>query len=249
VYTYNGIDYTLPGQYVVDTISAGSGCDTILILDLIVNPLDTTYIDTFICTSGVYTINGMDYTMTGEYLIDTISGGIECDSVRILRLVVNDFNELTVSEEICEGEIYTINSMDFTMTGLYTIDTLAGPGGCDTVLFLDLVVNPLPTANAGADLTLDCDVLTVTLNGSATGGSPLWTGPDIDAGNETDLTPEVSLPGTYTLTVTSADGCTASDIAIVNLDPQSVIANAGIDDSLSCNVTQITLQGSPLGPD
>jgi len=249
VYTYNGTDYTLPGQYVVDTITASSGCDTILILDLIVNPLDTTYIDTFICTGGVYTINGMDYNMTGEYLIDTIPGGIGCDSVRILRLVVNDFNELTISEEICEGETFTINGMDFTMTGLYTIDTLAGPGGCDTVLFLDLVVNPLPTANAGADLTLDCDVLTVTLNGSATNGSPLWTGPDINAGNETQLMPEVSLPGTYILTVTSADGCMASDSVVVNLDPESVIANAGMDDSLSCNVTQITLQGSPLGPD
>jgi len=249
VYTYNGMDFTLPGQYVVDTITAAVGCDTILILDLMVNPLDTTYIDTFICTGGVFTINGMDYTMTGEYLIDTIPGGVGCDSVRILRLVVNDFNELTISAEICEGEIYTINGMDYDTTDLYTVDTLAGPGGCDTVLFLDLVVHPLPTANAGADLTLDCDVLTVTLNGSATGGSPLWTGPDINPGNETQLMPEVSLPGTYILTVTSAEGCIAVDSVVVNLDPQSVIANAGIDDSLSCDVLQITLQGSPLGPD
>ena len=139
--------------------------------------------------------------------------------------------------------------MDYDTTDLYTVDTLAGPGGCDTVLFLDLVVHPLPTANAGADLTLDCDVLTVTLNGSATGGSPLWTGPDINPGNETQLMPEVSLPGTYILTVTSAEGCIAVDSVVVNLDPQSVIANAGIDDSLSCDVLQITLQGSPLGPD
>jgi len=249
IYTYNGIDYTVAGQYVIDTLSAAVGCDTILILDLFVNPLDTTYIDTFICTGGVYTIGGIDYTTTGEYLIDTIPAAIGCDSVRILRLVVNDFNELTVSEEICEGETLTINGMDFTMTGIYTIDTLAGPGGCDTVLFFDLVVNPLPTANAGADLTLDCDVLTVTLNGSVSGGSPLWAGPDINTGNETQLMPDVSLPGTYILTVTSADNCIAIDSVIVNLDPESVIANAGIDDFLSCDVLQITLQGSPLGPD
>jgi hypothetical protein len=108
-----------------------------------------------------------------------------------------------MSEFICEGDTFTINGMDYTTTGMYNVDTLTGPNSCDTILTLDLVVNALPTANAGADLTLDCDVQSVTLNGSATGGSPLWTGPDINAGNETQLMPVVSLPGTYILTVTS----------------------------------------------
>ena len=72
VYTYNGMDFTLPGQYVVDTITAAVGCDTILILDLMVNPLDTTYIDTFICTGGVFTINGMDLSLIHILSTDVI---------------------------------------------------------------------------------------------------------------------------------------------------------------------------------
>ncbi len=45
--------------------------------------------------------------------------------------------------------------------------------------------------------TLDCAMQTVTLNGSVTGGQPLWAGPDIDATNEEQLMPEVSQPGLY----------------------------------------------------
>ena len=132
-------------------------------------------------------------------------------------------------------------------TGIYEIDTVAGPNGCDTIIYLDLEVNPLPTANAGADKLLDCAMQTVILDGSGTGGSPLWTGPGIDASNETQFTPEVSVPGLYILTVTSGTNCEAVDSVTVDQDPDIVIANAGLDDSLSCDVTEITLQASPTG--
>jgi hypothetical protein len=48
---------------------------------------------------------------------------------------------------------------------------------------------------------------------------PSWTGPDINAGNATQLMPVVSLPGQYILTVTSPAGCIAMDTVVVNLDP------------------------------
>ena len=249
VYTYNGIDYSTAGTYLLDTLAAVTGCDTILNLVLTVDPLDTTYLDVTICTGGVYTIGGIDYTMEGEYLIDTISATVGCDSVRILRLQVELFNQFTIQASICEGEVYTYDGTDYSTQDTFLLDTLAGPGGCDTLLYLELVVNPLPTANAGGDLILDCDVQSVTLNGSASGGSPSWTGPDINAGNANQLMPVVSLPGQYILTVTSPEGCIAIDTVVVDLDPATVIADAGPDAFFSCDIDTIILQGGPTGPD
>jgi gliding motility-associated-like protein len=248
-FTYNGIDYTVAGQYVIDTIaSTTGGCDTIVTIDLSVEPLLNTFLDVSICEGGVYTINGMDYSVAGNYVIDTIQAGTGCDSIRTLRLAVEDDSETTITAFICEGDTYTINGMDYTMTGIYNVDTIAGPNSCDTIVILNLTVSPLPTANAGADLTLDCDVQSVTLNGSATGGNILWTGPDINAGNETDLMPEVTLPGIYVLTVTSSQSCIATDTVVVNLDPEAVIADAGPDAFFSCDIDTIVLQASPVGP-
>jgi hypothetical protein len=61
---------------------------------------------------------------------------------------VADFNEVVIDASICEGEIYPINGMDYTLPGLYVLDTVSGPGGCDTIFSLNLVVNPLPQADA-----------------------------------------------------------------------------------------------------
>jgi len=249
VYTYNGVDYSVEDLYVLDTLPAAVGCDSILILDLIVNPLETTYIDTFICTGGVITIGGIDYTAAGTYLIDTIPAVVGCDSVRFLRLSVADYNQNLVSASICQGDTFTINGIDYTMTGLYVIDTLAGPNSCDTILSLDLTVNPLPTADAGADQLLDCQSQTVTLDGSGTGGSPSWAGPGINSGNENQFTPDVTQPGTYYLTVTSPQNCTAVDSVVVNLDPATVIADAGPDAFFSCDIDTVILQAGPLGPE
>ncbi|MEO5906678.1 MAG: gliding motility-associated C-terminal domain-containing protein [Saprospiraceae bacterium] len=248
VYTINGVDYSVPGVYLIDTINGTIGCDTIRTLDLSVDPLETTYLDVTICNQGVYTIDGVDYTVAGTYTIDTVNAAIGCDSIRILRLVVEDYNESTIIAEICAGDVYTINGVDYTTTGTFLIDTVSGPNGCDTIRTLDLTVNPIPLANAGIDQILNCASTSATLNGSASGGTPLWTGPGINAGNENLLSPEVTVPGTYILTVSSGSSCIDSDSVIVTLDPQTVIADAGLDDSLSCDIDTVVLQANPIGP-
>ena len=65
----------------------------------------------------------------------------------------------------------------------------------------------------------------------------------------TSATPLVDAAGTYTLTVTNpANGCTATDVALVtsNLTPPN--ADAGPDKVLTCLVTQINLSGSSSTP-
>lgn len=91
---------------------------------------------------------------------------------------------------------------------------------CYETASFQIIINR-PTADAGADLSMTCNDSSLFLDGSNSVGNAAlsysWTTTDgsILAGADT-ATPEISLPGTYTLTVTdSANGCTASDDVVV----------------------------------
>ncbi|MEP6795454.1 MAG: gliding motility-associated C-terminal domain-containing protein [Saprospiraceae bacterium] len=247
VFTMNGINYSIAGQYVIDTISAIVGCDTILTLDLIINPLETTFLDVSICEGDVFTLGGIDYAQAGEYLIDTVMAEIGCDSIRILRLQVLGLNTLMINASICEGDVYTFNGIDYATTGVFLLDTIPGLGSCDTIRSLNLILEALPVVAAGPDQLLACSSPVVVLQGSAIGGSIIWSGPDINAGNQSDLNPSVSLPGMYILTIISSGGCENMDTVFVIADPEIVISNAGADAFFSCDIDTIILQGGPIG--
>ena len=96
-----------------------------------------------ICEGDVYTINGIDYSVGGQFLIDTIPAIVGCDTIRTLNLTVNPLQTKTISATICANEVYTINGKDYSVAGQYLIDTIPSILGCDTIRTLDLTVNPL----------------------------------------------------------------------------------------------------------
>ena len=138
--------------------------------------------------------------------------------------------------------------------GTYTLTVTNPANGC-TATDVALVIQNVtpPNANAGPDKVLDCAVTQVNLAGSSTtpGATFSWVasaGGHIVSGANT-ATPLVDAAGTYTLTVTNpANGCTASDVALVTLNATPPNVNAGSDKVLTCTVTQINLSGSSSTP-
>ena len=123
--------------------------------------------------------------------------------------------------------------------------------GCD-ITSVDVVITEdvnLPIADSGTTAELNCNVLTLTLDGSgstAVGVSYLWTTLDgtIDSGSTT-VNPVVSAGGTYTLTVTNTvTGCESSDNVVITQDVLAPTAEAGATAELNCNVLTLTLDGS-----
>src|SRR5690606_6468264 len=67
-----------------------------------------------ICEGSSYVFHGNVYTDAGSYQV-LLPGGAStgCDSIIALTLTVSPIDTLTLSERICEGEVFTHDGVDY----------------------------------------------------------------------------------------------------------------------------------------
>lgn len=136
--TYNvGANSFFESGVYENILTANNGCDSIIILDLTVNP--TSFNDNIaICTGDQYTFGTQTLNSSGTYQ-ETFVASTGCDSLVTLQLaVVSSFSE-NVDQTICEGGSYTVGNSTYTDAGTYT-NTLTSTSGCDSVVTLNLSV-------------------------------------------------------------------------------------------------------------
>ena len=138
-YDFNGILLSEPGIY-TDTLQSVKGCDSIVTLNLTVNPIYHISIPQEICQGDSFDFHGVMLTQSGIYT-DTLPTLNRCDSIVTLTLTVNPIYNTSISTEICDGESYDFFGQILTTTGTYT-HTLQTVSGCDSVVSLTLTVNP-----------------------------------------------------------------------------------------------------------
>ncbi|NRA52154.1 MAG: SprB repeat-containing protein, partial [Phaeodactylibacter sp.] len=143
-FTMAGNPYSVTGVYMDTLTSFISGCDSIITLDLTVNPTLFTSLVEEICDYESYTVGTSTYNTTGVFM-DTLSSTITgCDSIVTLDLTVHPTLFTNLTEEICDGETYTVGTSNYTVSGAY-VDTLSSVvTGCDSIISLDLTVHPIP---------------------------------------------------------------------------------------------------------
>ena len=137
-FDFHGESLTDAGVY-TDTLQTVSGCDSIIVLNLSVNPVYNTPLSDTICAGDTLHFFSQLLTSEGIYTdtLQTVSG---CDSVITLNLTVNPVYNVPMSEEICAGDTFLFFGQSFMTAGLYT-DTLQTVNGCDSVISLNLTVN------------------------------------------------------------------------------------------------------------
>lgn len=137
--------------------------------------------------------------------------------------------------------------------GTYTLLITNTMNGCTQTASVNVPEDiALPVAEAGQTVVLTCSNPTLALNASGTSGGPnfqyLWTTANgkIDNGS-TELTPTVSLPGTYVLLVTNnSNGCTATDNVQVAMDMQLPVLSSANPGLITCIVNNVTLQATAM---
>jgi gliding motility-associated-like protein len=124
-----------------DTLPSATSCDTIIILKLNVLK-DSLFIFATICEGEIYQENGFNETTTGTYY-DTLQNRFGCDSVVILHLLVVKPDTDSIFASICQGETYNKNGFNASKTDTY-YQNLKNMYGCDSLVVLNLTVNPVP---------------------------------------------------------------------------------------------------------
>ncbi len=132
--------------------------------------------------------------------------------------------------------------------GVYKVEVTSIATGCtgsDTVVVTEDKV--APNVTVVADTTeLTCDVTSIGLTASVTGGTSPFT--FVWSDGPTGATRNVSAPGTYTVVVTGANGCTDTDSITITQDIREPLVEIEADvTELTCEVGAATLTAMVSG--
>jgi gliding motility-associated-like protein len=125
-------------------------------------------------------------------------------------------------------------TLNVTAPGVYVVTATDISNNCTTVASATVVQDiALPGALAAASGIISCPTPLVTLNGNSPAATATynWSGPGLVGNGQS---PMANLAGTYTVTVTGANGCTST--ATTTVDGNTTLPNAtatGV--TLSCN--------------
>ncbi|MDR1592158.1 MAG: leucine-rich repeat protein [Prevotellaceae bacterium] len=194
---------SVSGEYIFNRQTL-DGCDSIVVLNLTVLPQSSSTINVTICYGATYTENGFNENATDTYtqVLQNVNG---CDSIVTLNLTVLPEVPITTFDvTICFGTTYNENGFNENTTGAYTQE-LQNVNGCDSIVKLNLTVNPLPEVPVYANRVHKGNyTLPVVENG-------VWTDND-------EVVTVASASGTYILTIIDLEtGCKNSTTLTVEI--------------------------------
>jgi hypothetical protein len=189
-------------------------------------------------TTASITVNPTTTTTFSVTVSDGASSDTDNVTVIVNPLLIADAG---ADQTLCEGESTTLTasggdsylwstgetsqSINVSPTNTSTYTVIATQNNCDASDDVQVVVNPLPAANAGTDITINQgDSTTLTASG---GGTYLWNTGETTA--SINVGPNSTT--TYSVIVTQ-NGCEAADEVIVTVNSTSVAANAGTDQTI-----------------
>jgi gliding motility-associated-like protein len=137
----------------------------------------------------------------------------------------------------------TAATLPLTVPGTYTVTATNGVNGCtdtEVQIITQNIVVPTAVISPPSTSVLTCATTSISLTASG-GTSYAWSNGNAVVGTAATL--PVTSPGTYTVTVTAANGCTDTEVQIITQDivvPTAVI-NPPSTSVLTCATTSISL--------
>ena len=228
----DSVFYSGPGTY-YDSLQTAKGCDSVFILEIIVNATYETWDTMAICSGDSIMIGGAFYSDAGTYYDSmlTVEG---CDSVFIINVTVDTVFDATITpvNAICANTgILILTAADgggaWSGSGITNADSgyfdpsLAGPGtheiiyviggSCGDSDTINISVYEVPSLSI-LGVAESCDgendgSVYLAVTGGAMPYAYLWDNP----GSSTTDTLMALPPGTYTVVVTDSNFCSITD--------------------------------------
>lgn len=168
-YSFGGNNLTTAGTY-AETFQTISGCDSIVNLTLVVNPVFNSSSNLGICQGTTTQFYGQTLSTSGSYT-HTLQAVNGCDSLITLNLTVNPSFSTSSNLSICQGITMQFYGQTLSTSGIYT-HTLQSVNGCDSIVTLNLTVNP--TFSSSSNLTI-CQGASTQFYGQTLSTSGIYT--------------------------------------------------------------------------
>ncbi|MFK7776398.1 MAG: gliding motility-associated C-terminal domain-containing protein [Saprospiraceae bacterium] len=221
------VEVSQAGIYDLIVTNSASGCSTQSNVEVI--PDDNLPI-AIISSNGTLTCENNQVNLDGN-ASSTVSGNANFQWINSNGDIISNAENVMISTP-----------------GTYTLLVTDIDNGCSTTMTIEVEQDIIsPIADAGQNQILTCDQTEVILDGTNSTGTNLTYEWQNDAGNSIANTviSSVSLEGTYFLIVTNnSNGCSSIASVEVIADSNLPIADAGNDELLTCEILEITLDGS-----
>jgi gliding motility-associated-like protein len=116
-YTVGTQTFNQSGTYFI-TLTAASTCDSIVTLNLTVNPPLSATLNQAICNGASVTVGGQTFNQSGTYTV-TVQNQSGCDSIITLNLTVQQPISTDINRIICRGEQVVIGDSTYTTAGMH----------------------------------------------------------------------------------------------------------------------------------
>jgi len=132
--------YSSTGLY-TDSLKTIYSCDSVIHLNLWVNKVDKTILDSNICEGEFVEVFGINYNTTENYTLKGLNQ-YACDSIVNLNLKKHPNNVIKIDTVICEGSYIDVLGQRYTITTDLILHT-KNQYNCDSSILLNLLVNPV----------------------------------------------------------------------------------------------------------
>ncbi|MBK7233423.1 MAG: gliding motility-associated C-terminal domain-containing protein [Saprospiraceae bacterium] len=132
--------YSRTGNY-TDSLKSIYYCDSVIQLNLLVNKVDKTILDSNICEGEFVEVFGIKYDTTGNYSLKG-ENQYACDSIVNLNLKKHINNSTKIDTAICEGSFINVLDQRYSSTTDVVLHTM-NQNNCDSSILLSLLVNPV----------------------------------------------------------------------------------------------------------
>lgn len=138
------------------------------------------------------------------------------------------------------------------VSGSYNV-TIADSKGCSaTASTASVILKPVPSISAAVDKSVICATQVVSLTSTPSGGSGTyssfaWTGSGLTSSNTRNTAASPTVGGSFSVTVTDANGCTAvTTTTSVTVNP-AVTLTVSADKTFVCHRQAVNLSSTPGG--
>ncbi|MDX1408545.1 MAG: hypothetical protein R3330_10440, partial [Saprospiraceae bacterium] len=144
----NGMTYDESNPTGTETLT-GTGCDSIVTINLVFNALSTGMEMYTGCQGDGYevVVNGTAYNESNPNGTETLTNALGCDSVVTIDLVFNAPSMGMETYSGCAGDGYSVvvGGSTYDESNPSGVDTLVNGFGCDSIVTTNLVFNPATT--------------------------------------------------------------------------------------------------------